>query len=152
LAKDTFPYAIQPEKLRWWPKRSRVEVSYDLSAYLTQISYWTSRTFGLKDAVFDLIAFNACDLNLNYIWVDYKQSINISREIYPGEVIQITHRLQSSDDCGVNGGCNGLAAENAEIQDLRVNDLPAKLIIYLWTEKPSANTDTPDLTYVINIR
>ena len=152
LSKDTFPYSAKPENLRWWPERSRVEVTYNLSSYLDDINYYTARTYQPGDVTFDLIGYNARDFNMNYIWVKYDESLNISREIYPGEVIQINHHLQHNGDCGLGGGCNTLDANTPEIQDIRVDALPAKLIVALWTERPADNTAAPDLTYVINIK
>ncbi|MEM5775096.1 MAG: hypothetical protein AAGU05_08870, partial [Anaerolineaceae bacterium] len=100
LAKESFPFTLQPENLRWWPERARVEVTYNLSRYLAAVNYYTVQTYRPADVTFDLIGYNARDLNLNYIWVQYDQSLNISREIYPGEIIQISHHLQHNNDCG----------------------------------------------------
>ncbi|MCE5209083.1 MAG: hypothetical protein LLG42_12340 [Chloroflexi bacterium] len=152
LEKDNFPFYVSPENLRWWPERSRVEVTYDLSEYLSALNHWTARSFRVGDASFDLIAYNARDLNMNYIWVDYTQSLNVTKDILPTEASGISHNLRHSDDCGLAGGCNSVDAVTPEIQGLQVKNLPAKLIIYLWNDRPSSTTDTPDITYVINIK
>ncbi len=152
LEKETFPFYAPPENLRWWPERSRIEVTYDLSDYFSALDHWTAKTLSVGDVSFDLIALNARDLNMNYIWVDYDQSLNVSKDKAPADAFAIPHNLHSSNDCGLSGGCNSLDASAPEIQGLWVKGLPAKLILYLWTNRPSSTTDTPVITYVINIK
>lgn len=152
LETGNIPFSISPENLRWWPGRSRIEVTYNLSEYLILLNRWTASTNRVSNASFDLIAYNARDLNMNFIWADYDQSINVSKEIVPPNVFEISHKIQHNNDCGLAGECNTLDANTPEIQDLKVKNLPAKLILYLWNDRPAAQTDTPDLTYVINIK
>ena len=152
LENDKLPYYVEPQNLRWWPERSRVEVSYDLSSYLEQINHWTLRQYTYRDATFDLIAYNARDLNLNYIYIDYDESIYIYKDPAPPEPVIIPQYLHRGDSCGYEGGCNNMSPETPEIMDIHIGKLPAKLIVYLWHEEPADQTETPDLIYVINIR
>lgn len=152
LQKPGFPYRAIPENLRWWPERSRAEVTYNLTGYLSELNHWTAAPKSIADAKFDLIALNARDLNMNYIWVDYGKSINITKDGEPDTAAGITQHFQRSNDCGLPGGCNDLDASMPDIQGLQIRSLPAKLIICLWSERPAAVTDTPDLTYVINLK
>ena len=152
LIADNFPFYIEPQDLLWWPRRSRVEVSYDLSEYLRRLNNWTARKMTLQDASFDLVAYNARDFNMNYFYVDYTASFYINKGKKPPAAIYIKQHLKQDDSCAVPGGCNNMLPNAGEFQDLRIEKLPAKVVIYLWKQKPSAVTNTPDLTYVINIK
>ena len=152
LESVNFPYYVVPQKLQWSPGRSRVEATYDLSQHLIRLNNWTARKLTFRDASFDLIAYNARDLNMNYIYVDYAESIYISKEPYPKNAIEIKQYLHKGDSCGYPGGCNNMSPDVPELQDIYIGKLPAKAIIYLWQDKPAAVTDLADITYVINIK
>jgi len=152
LETTKFPFYITPQNLRWWPERGRVEVTYNLTEYLGLLNHWTARSYSVADASLDLIAYNARDFNMNYIWVDYTESIYISKEILPPEPFEITHFLHHTDSCGFAGGCNSMDPVTPEIQNIQVDKLPAKLILYLWRDKPASADEPASITYVINIK
>ncbi len=152
LETGRFPFYVSPQNLRWWPPRNRVEVTYDLTSYLQQLNNWTTKKHTFRDASFDLIAYNARDLNLNYLWIDTTQSINIIPNITMQEAIEIPQYLHKGDSCGYPGGCNNMSPVTPELQDISPGKLPAKLILYLWRDKPVVNETPPDITYVINIK
>lgn len=152
LESQKFPYYVEPQNLRWWPGRGRVEVTYDVSEFLGRLNNWTIRTYSYRDASFDLIAYNARDLNLNYIYVDYAQSVYVARDPAPPEPIAIPQYLHRGDSCGYEDGCNNMSPATPELMGLDIQRLPAKLVIYLWREDPGSLAEAPDLTYVINFK
>jgi hypothetical protein len=152
LETSRFPFNISPENLRWWPGRGRVEVTYNLTEYLGLLNTWTAKPYSIADASLDLIAYNARDFNMNYIWVDYTESIYISKDILPPEPFEISHYLHHTDSCGFAGGCNSMDPVTPEIQDIEIDKLPAKLILYLWRDRPASAEEPPNITYVINIK
>lgn len=152
LETGKFPYFVSPEKLKWWPERSRIEVSYGLTEFLTRLNNWTARKMTYRDASFDLVAYNARDLNMNYIYVDYGESIYVYKEPFPKNAVAIKHYLHSGNSCAYPGGCNDMSPDMPELQDLQISKLPAKVTIYLWKDKPGDVTDVPDITYVVNIK
>ncbi len=152
LETGRFPFYVSAENLRWWPGRGRVEVTYDLSEYLTRLNHWTAQKYTYQAAAFNLIAYNARDFNLNYLWIDTTQSINIIADTTTQEAIAIPQYLHNGDSCGYPGGCNNMSPATPEIQGIELENLPAKLILYLWRDRPVVNETTPDITYVINIK
>lgn len=152
LESGKFPYYAQPQNLRWWPGRERVEVTYNLSEYLDRLNIWTIQKYSYLDAHFDLIAYNARDLNMNYIYIDYEESVYITRNPMPPEPIEIPQYLHRGDSCGYEGGCNNMSPATPELMNLEIVRLPAKLVIYLWEDKPASQDEKPGLTYVINIK
>ena len=152
LESGHFPYFVSPQKLQWWPDRNRVEVTYNLTEYLTRLNNWTARKMTYRDASFDLIAYNARDLNMNYIYVDYAESIYISKDPFPQNAVEIKYHIQNGNSCGYPGGCNNMSPEMPELQDLQISKLPAKVTLYLWNDRPADVTETPDITYIVNIK
>jgi hypothetical protein len=152
LESTSFPFYPDPQNLQWWPGRNRVEVTYNLSEFLPRLNLWTARVYTYRDATFDLIAYNARDLNLNYIYVDYDTSIYVTRNPMPPEPVAIPQYLHRGDSCGYSGGCNVMSPDTLEIMNIEIQRLPAKLVVYLWHEQPASQTEKPDLTYVINFK
>src|SRR5688572_26979992 len=104
----SFPFYCEAEQLRWFPSEARAEVTYNLSQYLARLNQWTTRTHGLNEAYFSLIAYNARDLNLNYIYVSYADSVNIFKPDAPTTVYNNPQYLHRGGSCGYPGGCNNM--------------------------------------------
>lgn len=152
LDLSNFPLYIKPEKLEWWPVISRAEAIYDVSRYLKIANDWSNYHLGVSDAYFELIAYNARDLNLNYLYLSYEDSFNIYKRDPPEVALPIKHYLHKGDSCGYPGGCNNMSPYTPEITDIRITRLPARAIIYLWKENPQLISQDPDMTFVIHFK
>ena len=127
-----------PQNLIWHPSERWAEVVYDAGCLDR-----------LNSKQFDLISYNARDLNLNYIYVDYEESFNVTKEEPPEEPYKIPQYLHRGNSCGYPGGCNNMSPPTPAIDGLTVQKYPARLVIRLWEDQPSAASDPSDLIYVI---
>lgn len=147
-----FPFYCEAEQLRWEPQAARAEVTYALSDYLRRTARWTTRPLGLADAYFSLIAYNARDLNLNYLYVAYSESTNVTKREAPGGTYAIPHFIHQGGSCGYPGGCNNMSPETPEISFLELTGLPAQVVIKLWRQGPWRVEQPADMVFVIHIR
>lgn len=152
LKSSKFPYYCRAQELRWWPGAQRAEITYNIKAYLAELNNWTRRTYRTSDAVLSLTAYNARDFNLNYIYVAYDQSINMYRDNPPGSATAISDALQKDDSCGIPGGCNTVSPPQDSLSGIRLEGLPATLVIYLWERQPDNVQAAPDMTFTIHYK
>ena len=139
--QPTFPLYCPPRDLTWEPENSYAEVTYD-AACVAQRNY----------ACFNLIAYNARDLNLGNLYVSYENSQNVSKTNRPENPISIPQYLHQGDSCGYPGGCNNMSPVTPEMDALSVARLPAKLEIWLWKSMPSSLEVTPDMVFIIHFK
>jgi hypothetical protein len=139
--QPNFPLYCPPTDLIWQPENSFAEVTYNAGC-IAQRNY----------ACFNLIAYNARDLNLGYLYVSYENSLNISKTSKPLEPYQIPQYIHQGDSCGYPGGCNNMSPITPEIDALSVLRLPAKAEIWLWKDKPSSLEVTADMVFVIHFK
>jgi len=137
----TFTLTCLPHSFRWWPQQARAEVSYYASCVKRGGNY-----------TFDLISYNARDLNLNYIYVSYQDSLNITHPDIPTAAYEIPHFIHQSSSCGYPGGCNNMSPYTPEIDGLKITALPAKVVVWLWEKEPSSLEQRPDTVFVINFK
>lgn len=132
-----------PSQLRWQPRVAYAEVLY--SAQCVQQA---------PSRFFDLIAYNARDLNLNYIYVSYTDSVNITKFDQPTAAYAIPHFIHRGGSCGYPGGCNNMSPPSPEIDSLEVTGYPAQVVIWLWSRRPASleAAPAPDLIFVIHFR
>lgn len=141
IHRSDFLFYCAPVRLFWQPRAAYAEVTYD-----AQCVSWFGHTR------FDLIAYNARDMNLNYIYVSYEDSLRITRENPPGSAIAIPHYIHRGNSCGYSGGCNNMSPDTPEIQGLKITGLPAKVTIWLWEHAPASLEDSPDMVFVIHVK
>jgi hypothetical protein len=127
-----------PTQLRWNPLERRGEVTYNARC----ISGTNSRRF-------DLIAYNARDFNLNYIYVSYNESRNITKLDPPSAPYAIPHYIHQGNSCGYPGGCNNMSPPSPEIDSLEILGFPAEVVVWLWTSEPSSNSQPPDMIFLV---
>ncbi len=149
LAHPNFPFTCGPYSLRWWPGEARAEAVYNVSLCMVEVSYWTIQPFTLIQSHFDLVAYNARDMNLNYIYVSYNDSSNIFKPEPPGSPTAIRHFIHQGGSCGYPGGCNNMSPPTPETDGLRLIRLPARVVIWLWEFKPRSLEHPADMTFVI---
>lgn len=136
-----YPFGCLPHSLEWYPKERRAHVSYDADCFES-----------LRLTRVDLVAYNARDLNLNYIFVKYDTSINITKSNPPTGPYRIPQFIHRGSSCGYPGGCNNMSPSTPEIQALNVTGLPAHAVIWLWQEEPESVDQTPDMEFHIHFK
>jgi hypothetical protein len=104
LRRPDFPFYCEAGQLRWSPREARAEVTYDVSQCLARTNPWTTKPLGLAEAYFSLIAYNARDMNLNYIYVSYPDSRNVSKLDAPTSTYANPQYLHRGGSCGYPGG------------------------------------------------
>ena len=130
-----------PTQLSWYPSERRAEVTYSAAC--------VART---NSRYFDLISYNARDMNLNYIYVSYVDSHNISKPDPPAEPYAIPHYIHRGDSCGYPGGCNNMSPPSPVIDGLEITDFPSHVEIWLWQDEPNAISQPPDMKFVIQFQ
>lgn len=138
---STFPLTCLPGDLHWRPQEARAEATYDAECIKRGQNY-----------AFDLIAYNARDMNLNYIFVSYQDSLNVTKSDMPTTVYANPQFIHQGGSCGYPGGCNNMSPYTPEIDGLEITDFPAQVIIWLWRHKPASPEQPPDMTFVLSFR
>jgi len=152
LRRPDFPFYCEAGQLRWSPREERAEVAYNLSACLARTNPWTSQPLGLAEAYFSLIAYNARDMNLNYIYVSYPDSRNISKSDAPTSAYANPQYLHRGGSCGYPGGCNNMSPDTPEISWINITELPAEAVVWLWRKRPWSVKQSPDMVFVIHFK
>jgi hypothetical protein len=152
LLRSDFPFYCQAEQLRWQPREARAEVTYDLSQCIARTARWSTGPLSLADAAFSLIAYNARDLNLNYLWVDYAGSDHLTKFDPPASAYAIPHFIHQGGSCGYPGGCNNMSPDTPEISWLELTGLPAEVVVKLWRQRPGSVAQAEDMLFVIHLK
>lgn len=146
--------SCEPRQVEWQPQIARAEVLYDVQGCLNQMSAPFDDSYTFSVAYFSLIAYNARDLNLNYLYVDYEQSEQIAlvEEDVAPQIVAIPHYIHRGGSCGYPGGCNNMSPSSVHLDRFELSSLPATATIYLWKNQPTSTEIIPDFTYVILFR
>lgn len=135
-------FYCEPYNLRWSPQRSSAEVTY-AAACAAQSGH---------APYFDLIAYNARDFNLNYIYVSYADSHNLTKSDAPTEAYDNPQFIHRGNSCGYPDGCNNMSPQTPEIERIKILGYPASLVIRLWADKPASIAEPADMTFIIHIK
>jgi hypothetical protein len=138
---SSFSLTCLPRDLYWWPPEGRAEVTYDAECVKMGQNY-----------SFYLITYNARDLNLNYIFVSYTDSLNITKPDMPTEPIANPQFIHQGSSCGYPGGCNNMSPYTPEIDGLEITGFPSRVIIRLWENKPASPEESPDMIFIIHFQ
>ncbi|MBN1136593.1 MAG: hypothetical protein JXM73_08400 [Anaerolineae bacterium] len=152
LADPDFPFYCRPTSLRWSPQAARATVIYDVSGYLAELNRWTSYPLTVADASLDLIAYNARDMGLSYLYLSPADSDNLSAGSPMESPMAIPHFLHAGGSCGYPGGCNNMSPRAPELVNVRIERLPARAMIWLWRDGPTGVEQPPDMTFVIDFQ
>jgi len=150
LGQVGFPLYCRPARLRWWARESRAQVTYDVSLYLDDVNRWTIQPLCVADASFDLVAYNARDLNLNYIYLSFQDSRNLAMKEPPVGPVVIRHFIHQGGSCGYPDGCNNMSPHTPELSGIQIKQLPARATIWLWAQEPESVEQSPDMIFVIH--
>jgi len=152
LRRPDFPFHCEASQLRWSPREARAEVTYNVSQCLARTNPWTTQPLGLANAYFSLIAYNARDMNLNYIYVSYPDSRNVSKLDAPTSAYANPQYLHRGGSCGYPGGCNNMSPDTPEISWINITELPAQAVVWLWRQRPWSVKQSPDMVFVIHFK
>lgn len=150
IANPDFPYFWKSGSVRWDPKNNIARISYDVSGYNRQLARWHNKISGVQSVNgFSLIAYNARDFGLRYVYLDPEYSTNIAD--WPArQPVEIRQFLHCGGSCGYPGGCNNMSPHMPALDLNSITKLPARAYIRLWKNRPSDVHVTPDLAYVID--
>ena len=152
LAGPGFPFYCRPTSLRWWPQAARAAVAYDVSGYLAELNRWTTYPMTVADASLDLIAYNARDMGLSYLYLSPADSDNLSAGSPMQSPMAIPQFLHPGGSCGYPGGCNNMSPRVPELVNIRIERLPARATIWLWRGRPAGAEQPPDMIFVIDLQ
>ncbi|MBN1267646.1 MAG: hypothetical protein JXA25_19295 [Anaerolineales bacterium] len=138
---EGFALYCAPYSLQWRPEESYAEVSYHASCVVMR-----------QKIPLDLIAYNARDFNLNYIYVSFDDSVNIIQQDHPDEAYKNPQYIHHGGNCEYPGGCNNMSPNTPEINDLQVLGFPARVEIWLWEKEPESVDQTPDMRFIIHFQ
>ncbi|NDJ33074.1 MAG: hypothetical protein GYB64_00260, partial [Chloroflexi bacterium] len=124
-ADPDFPWMCRAQDLIWWPREARAEVTYDVSGCMAALNGWSRNRLTLADAWFDLNAYNARDLNLNHLLVDYAASTNIVKDDPPAGPVPLPFLIHLGGSCGYPGGCNNASPVHPPADGIGITALPA---------------------------
>ncbi|MBI5839719.1 MAG: hypothetical protein HZB19_06425 [Chloroflexi bacterium] len=141
-AVSALSFYCAPRGLYWRPRDAAAEVTYDADC-ITQPHH---------APYFDLIAYNARDFNLNYIYVSYPDSLNLTKSQAPDEPYANPQFIHRGNSCGYPGGCNNMSPQTPEIGRIRIIDFPASLVIWLWKDQPTSIEQPADMTFIIHLK
>jgi hypothetical protein len=88
LGRTDFPFTCYPQSLTWWPDEARAEVAYNVTRWITEVNRWTPQPVYAPSLYFDLISYNARDMNLNYVYIAYDLSLNVAKENHPVRLLK----------------------------------------------------------------
>jgi len=149
LNQSDFPFTCHPRFLVWYPREGRAEAIYSVTDCMERMSRWSTKALKLSDMTFDLIAYNARDMNLNYLFLSLAESTNVDQYQPPGSVFYISHFIHQGGSCGYSGGCNNMSPATPEISNYWLKGLPAKANIRLWKNAPGSVKQQPDMLFTI---
>ena len=152
LADPDFPFTCRPSSLSWWPRTAKASVTYDVSGCLADLNLWTLYPLTISDASLDLVAYNARDLGLNYLYLSPADSANLAAASPMQAPIAITQFLHAGDSCGYPDGCNNMSPRVPELVNIRIERLPARATIWLWRDRPAGADQPPDMTFTIDFQ
>jgi len=152
LADPDFPHYCPVVGLHWWPLDARAEATYDVSACLAAMNGWTLYPLGVADASFDLVAYNARDLGLAYLYWSPEDSQNLSASDAMQGPIAISQFIHRGSSCGFSGGCNNMSPRVPELCGIQIERLPARAVIRLWRDRPASAEQSADMTFVLVFR
>lgn len=141
IQSPNFLFYCPPQYLFWKPHESYGEVGYSANC-ASALSYRN----------FDLISYNARDMNLNYIYVSYADSQNVTKGEIPESAYAIPHYIHQGGSCGYPGGCNNMSPPTPPIDGLIITGYPVRVVTWLWEEKPASVSDAPDMTFVLVLK
>jgi hypothetical protein len=98
----------------------------------------------------DLILYNARDFGFRSFAIDVAASRNVTPKRPGKRPWRLTHLLHTGHSCGLPGGCTNVSP-GADEYEIRVDALPATLVVNLWQALPAGAGARPDLVVVMEL-
>ena len=141
------PPHISPASLEWRSDSARATARYEVGDYFA----FLSRASPGSDRELALVGYNAVDFGFRYLWVNVEKSTNIEWPSDSRYAFRIPQYIHCGPSCGYPGGCNNMSPAQAKNLRFVVKDLPAKILMSLWRDKPLSNDERPDMIFEIEM-
>ncbi|QDU43198.1 hypothetical protein Mal52_16700 [Symmachiella dynata] len=141
-----------PSSLFWESSQARATAVYDVSSALRNTDRVDAEPVSLDQLSLQLVAMNARDMNLNYAAILPNDANGVSLPQELSEAVLIEQYLRHDPHCGAAGGCNEVSPPQKEFTGLRLTDLPARMMIRLWSDRPESADAAPDMRFVLTFR
>lgn len=141
-----------PSSLYWESSQARATAVYEVSRYLQKTGRIEAEPVSLEEISLQLVGMNARDMNLNYASVLPSEADSISLPPELSGAVLIEQYLRHDPHCGAPGGCNEVSPPQKEFTGLRLTDLPARMTIRLWSDRPDSVDAIPDMRFVLEFR
>lgn len=139
---------LLPASIEWRSDMAQAAARYEVRGYFDFLDRVT-HGFGHE---LQLIGYNARDFDLNYLWVDGERSSNIAWQSDGVHAVQIPQYIHCGGSCGKpETCCNNMSPAPSKNFRFVVKDLPAKIHVALWREKPYSTDERPDMAFVIEM-
>lgn len=151
LKTPGFPFYWNSRAVKFDARNAMSQETYDVTGYHRALAKWLPKL--KRDVVvqgFSLIAYNARDMGLYYMYLDPKNSLNVQKWS-SRDALEIPQMLHCGGSCGYPGGCNNMSPHREETDNNRLTKLPARAYVKLWRERPrDPNTSKPDFVAVLD--
>ena len=148
-----FPHHCLINRLTWDAVAREAISVYDVSSCMDDMDNYTLNPLLLPaNGEIALYAYNARDFDLNYIYVDYDASENVSKQNPPNRALAIPHYIHSGETCGIAGGCNNMSPTFEPLENILIESVPSSLRVKLWQHNPVDVNSDADMTMVIHFR
>lgn len=138
----------KPLWLIWYPESAKAHVRYDVGSYFRFFSQFNYPQ--ADERKLSLVAYNARDFGLNFLYVDLEKSNNVTSSQSPGHATEIKQMLHLGNSCGHPDGCNNMSPNQTEF-NLQVAKLPAKFVVKLWHAAPKSTVDQEDFEITFDL-
>lgn len=153
LARKSYPMLYQPTGLRWWPKEAKGEVTFPISACDSQLNHMLGYSGGTTNHMpAGLSLLNARDLGLNYVYIPPSWCYNMRIGSPMSGTMAIPYFIHCGGSCGYPGGCNNISPRMAEVENMEIIKLPARVILMFWKNAPTTGREPADMTFTVNFR
>lgn len=153
VSRDDFPLTCEVEGVRWNPRERRAEVTYDVTGCLATMNAYLVQPLTVEaNGYFDLVGYNARDMNLNYLSVARADVVNVDRYGAWEDVVRIPHYIHQGGSCGYPGGCNNMSPASPALDNWFLTALPAEMEVRLWRQNPGVASDAPDMVVTLYFR
>ena len=146
-----FIFYPQPLTIAWEADHARELITYNLHDhyhYMTAHHYYPTSEYRL-----DLIAYNARDLGLPYVYADTARSEGVVPLQRVEKVFPVNQYIHCGGSCGYPGGCNNIGPASSSRPELiiEIKKLPALLQVKLWRNEPKSVDDPCDMTVILQM-
>ncbi|HMO16970.1 MAG TPA: hypothetical protein PKA63_00800 [Oligoflexia bacterium] len=149
------PFWPRKSDVLWSPAENKAEVVYFMSEYINLLK----KNSCLKNLIntqkidMGLDPVNAQDFGFSFIGFSETDSMNITFSELESKLIELKFYYHRGTSCRTPEGCNNISPLVKDLFGaIKTQELPARLNLNLWIEKPENIESTPDFRYIIHLR